>query len=440
MLRCLICDSTDQWKEVTEHRIKPIKMHICKKCGFVTYAEGKAVQGKGGWKYLKTEEEVRDFYKADYRPPPQANNLFTCQKKNMYHEAFLKDTFKKWRKEGKEKPVVCDVGAAYGVFLAWVRNAFPEADINGTEWTLSFRRNAFHEFGIKLSEDFDYSKKYDLITSYKVAEHQLDVDKYLIKYKECLKEDGLMYISVPTWFKYLYNFGTNSMDLEYYYHPDHINVWTKDLFERLLAKCGLEIVKHNGTYYDDTYLCKRNDDLMGQAVKDEDHEQIIDTMKKMKEAWIAFDKNDFQKCVEIWPRSPIAWRGYYERNRAAAHKKGFEHIKVNFLNPALEHNQDIADTWIFAAEISMRYEQFEMAIQYLKNANELKPKSAMILDMRAQCFRQMAQRATDPKEQVELIQSARDSMRYLLTISEQGREAAINWIYSDNANIPFEGE
>lgn len=85
--------------------------------------------------------------------------MFAGERKNCFHHKFLLDLFNKWKAEGKESPRICEIGAAYGFTLQWIRQIFPKAEISGTELTTSFRRNAYHEFGIKLDEDIDTTKK-----------------------------------------------------------------------------------------------------------------------------------------------------------------------------------------------------------------------------------------------------------------------------------------
>ena len=105
-VRCVVCDTKGDWEKVDQYRLKPSGMHICKNCGFVFYPE----------KYM-SEDEAKAYYKEDYRKPPNVGNAFTGQRKLHMHSHFLSDIMQKWKDEGKEKPVVCDVGAAYGMFL-----------------------------------------------------------------------------------------------------------------------------------------------------------------------------------------------------------------------------------------------------------------------------------------------------------------------------------
>jgi SAM-dependent methyltransferase len=250
-MRCPVCE-TNKWTNVDHLRIAAKGMHICDNCGFVSYP-----------KAYKTEDEIKAHYETNYRQCPSVQNAFTGQKKLHIHSAFLTPLLKEWKDKGFKDPVIGEVGAAYGMFLNWIRGHFPEADISGTEYTRSYRRNAWWEYGIKLDVDFDLTKKYDLITSFKVAEHQLDIDLRLREYAQALKPEGFLYISVPLWFHRMTNFGAEGFDLEYYYDKNHINVWTRDHFEYLLSKAGLEIIRTDEWLYDSTYLCKRNDAVIG---------------------------------------------------------------------------------------------------------------------------------------------------------------------------------
>jgi 2-polyprenyl-3-methyl-5-hydroxy-6-metoxy-1,4-benzoquinol methylase len=154
-------------------------MTICKSCGFVSYSS----------KY-KSEDEIKKHYEKDARTTPNVRNIYTGQSKIHYHEAMLGKIIAKWNEEGKHIKVF-ETGSAIGIFLNWLKHKIKKCDVSGSEWAIAYRRVAFHEYGIELKEDFDYTQKYDLICSYKVAEHMLDADKKLRSYVECLNEDGI---------------------------------------------------------------------------------------------------------------------------------------------------------------------------------------------------------------------------------------------------------
>jgi len=430
-MRCIVCDSTDKWENVDQFRMTKKGMMMCGGCGFISYPG-----------MYKTEAEIKAHYKEDYRKCPSVQNAFTGQKKLHIHSAFLTDTLKSWMDRGLKNPVVCDIGAAYGQFLNWIKSHFPEADISGTEWALAYRRNAWHEYGIRLDLDFDRSKKYHLISSFKVAEHQLDVDLRLREYVECLHEDGFMYISVPIWHEKMVNPGTDGFDLEFYYDPHHINVWHPAHFEYLLAKVGLEIVKKDLYLYDNTYLCKRNDALMADAkIPKIDPEKLKAVMKRIKTAAILYGETKFEEALREFSNFPAAWVNAYEQSRQKAHaardtQPPFEWVMENFVAPMLKACPTSLEPLRLAGDVCMRYDKYQDAAKYIQKALELRPNNASFLMALSHCFREIALRATDPADKLKMFVESRDCVRYLRDIDLQSRNDAVNWIYKDNSMIP----
>jgi len=435
-MRCVICDSTSEWENVDQFRIKQIGMSICKKCGMVSYPEywEKFNEDDPAYTGKTADERMQLYYTKSYRRPPSAHNLFSGQKKLHYHAAFLEEFIGDWKK--KENFEVCDIGAAYGLFLQWFKSSVPNATLSGTEWTTAFKRNAYHEFGINLTDEVDKSKKYDLICLYKVAEHLLDADKKLIEYKTILNEGGMIYISVPVWFDTFFNFGTGGMDLEYMYSIEHINVWSRKLFRQLLRKCGLEVVKENYTYYDDSYLCKPCDPVAVDDLEFDDYEETKVAMHKLKKA------HDFhmdampEKGLEEWPNSPILWLEYYERNRRRFHEKGIVHIVSNVLDPAKKSCPHLAEVWGMAGDIYMRYDMYKEAIENLDTALKMRPGSPIYLAKVANCFRMLSQNTNNEKEKNDFRSRARDICRHIKSISFQNFDEMVSWIYTDNASLP----
>lgn len=428
-MKCVICGNDNKWKNVDHYRERPAGMCMCEHCGFISYPEK--------W---KSEEEIKQYYRNDYRKPPTAQNLFAGQRKIFYHAAFLHDVFDKWQKENKS-PVVCEIGAAYGLFLAFIKSNFPTADINGTELTTAYRRNAYHEFGIELSEDFDKSKKYDFIASYKVAEHILDIDKHLRDYAVALKDDGYFYISVPCWFGQLSNFGTNGIDLEYYYHTNHVNVWSENNFRNLLAQSGLMIVKENHCFYGDTFLCKRNDALLMTPHQFDDPKVIIDNLDRVKKAVDCYQQQRFAEAVQLWPNFPLAWIGFYETRRAELHRNGgLEQIQEQILKPAIASCPNAVEVIILAADIMMRYDKFKIAIQYLDQALKMSPENSAAYDKMSNCYRLLAEKTDEQDQRLRYIAEARGFSKRIRDTAREFYGEAVTRVYADNARLPIPSE
>ena len=428
-MRCIICDSTDKWENIDQYRTKPSGMSICKGCGFVSYP--------AQW---KSEAEIKEYYREAYRQPPAMGNIFTGQRKLNFHRAFLTPLFKEWQEKGLDKPVVGEIGAAFGMFLDWVRKCVPGAEVYGTEWTTSYRRVAYHDYGIELTEDFDPSRKYDLIVSYKVAEHQMDADILMRQYVEALKPNGYFYVSVPTWFGEMSNFGVPGFNIEYYYHTNHINVWSRKLFQTFLKKVGLKVVRSNFVYYNDTYLCVRDDSLMSEPREYENPEEIMALMERIKGAFQAAESGDFMKALELYPNFPQAHTGRYEIKRAEWHKEGFDLIKQQIIEPALKQCPESTDVRVLSGDLCMRYDRYDLALQYFEQALKMKPDDAFSLMQIGQCFRHLSEREKDPKASMRFRAQAHDVMKYLTTVSKQVEPEAVSWMLLDSANIPMPSE
>lgn len=432
-MRCVCCGSDSGWKLIDEWRIVPKGMSICEGCGFVSYPS-----------LYKTEEEIKAYYRTDYRKIPKIQSLYTGLRKNHFHDVFLGPVLREMGQR-TQTPVVGEIGAAYGLLLNHIRqNYFPQGSFSGTELTTTYRRVAFHEYGLELSEDFDFSKKYDLIISYKVAEHQLDIDQKLRQYCEALAPGGLLYISVPVWFDAMTNFGLPGFDLEYYYDTNHINVWTAKLFEAVLKKAGLEVIKFDDKLYDNTYLCRRNDELMKIKPEFEDSIEIEGRMKRIKEAFLAYSNQDFAAAISAYPNYPVAWTAHYEKNRDRLHKERqevtFDDIMAEFYTPFVTACGENFETWRFLADLAMRYDKYELSLEYWQKCVNVRPGAGYVLGPITHCYRRLSELAKDPKFAASLRKKSIEITRHWIQADLESRPEAINWLYFDLSKLRLPSE
>jgi tetratricopeptide (TPR) repeat protein len=435
MTPCPLCrDPNLVWKNVDSFRIKPEGMSLCMSCGFVSYPSK-----------VKSKAEIIAHYKGDtYRPAPTVTNRFAGERKLHYHAAFLKELFDAWKAKGVETPVVCEVGAAFGMVLNWIRSIFPKGEYSGTELTQSFVRNAWHLYNLKLEDDYDDTKKYDLLISYKVLEHQCEPDIELARMLAALKDDGVLYLGVPVWWKAMNNFGAGGFDLEYYFSPDHINTWGDQHVRGLVEALGGEIFHENHTYYDSAFLIKRKpgaNPLELQKTGDRtnckiDPQTILGYLEKIQKASDAYNMGEFKKAFEIWPNFPIAYSAHYEHNRPTFDKLGFDAIYKGFCLEAIKACPNDASIQIFTGDICCRYDQYELALEHAAKANELSPNMPNVFIMLGNVYRTMAKHSKTPEDKLKFLENARRSSKLLLDTSSQHRNEAISFIMNDNARLP----
>lgn len=429
---CPNCESND-WKNVDEYRFKPtddkghaVGMSICNNCGFTSYPS----------KY-KSKEEIIAHYRKEYRKPPTVMNMFTGQRKNHFHYAFLKDHIENWQKSEKEVNIV-EIGAAFGMSLNMFQQLLPKANIEGTELTNSYKNVCKQEFGIELKDDFDESKQYDLIMSYKVLEHQLDPHLELARYAKALKPNGFLYISVPTWFNSLVNFGLEGFELEYYYDPNHINMWTREMFESMLARAGLEIVKFDGLMYGETYLCKQTTKEIPHIVFKEEPGDILARLKAIKEAYLAYIEQDYAGAIALYPDFPQAHISLLEMSRKELSDFGWAEFKARRITPMLETCKTSVEAMICATDFMMRMKKYDEAVEMTKKTLKLKPNNPASLFQAGICFEQLAIHEKKPKEKMNYLLKAKELYFHLMNVSEQNKHEAISKIYFINSQIPSE--
>lgn len=391
-------------------------MCICQTCAFVSYPS----------KY-KSEEEIKEYYRKEYRGAPQVESLYTGERKLHYHHYFLSPLMDEWKKLGITKPVVGEIGSAFGMFLDWFKNQVPGAEIYGTELTTSMRKVAKYEYGITLTEDFDYTKKYDLIASYHVLEHQLDPDINLKKYRDCLSDSGLLYLAAPIWFRDLDNSSAGGFEIEEYWHPNHINSWSEDHLEYIIAKAGLAIVMKDTAIYGNTYLLKKTD--AAPVMPTFNVEKNIDYMRRALKCWEHIKQNETALALEIMPNCPTAWVHHYEFNRAK-----FDKDKValdELMKMAEAACPTTANIFILLGDLRSRYEKYDEALDYFNRGLKYKPNNPTIIMGISNCYRLKAKKEKDPIRKAEYVKASMDALQFIRQSSMEFKNKAISWLFHD---------
>jgi 2-polyprenyl-3-methyl-5-hydroxy-6-metoxy-1,4-benzoquinol methylase len=296
---CPVCGG-GKFEEVKEHSESLIG--ICQDCGFAThdYDESK-------------EAEILAYYKSQHRTAvagkqkPDHRNITTTNTKLAAIANFLREFM-----EGKKGLIVGDIGAATGYLVSWFRKMGHKA--TGSEYALEYRRMAEHYYGCPLTEELTERKDYDLLVLYHVLEHMMRPDLKLKKYREMLKDDGHILISVPEYFnKFDEGVGMNvvlpgstvQQMMDNYFHKDHINIFSRKAIRNLVQKCGFSIVKEDTEAYGTTLLCRKVGGEFGITDKD-NPEEIKAKFPACRKALEHAVKDEWPEAIEAYPNFPEA--------------------------------------------------------------------------------------------------------------------------------------
>jgi tetratricopeptide (TPR) repeat protein len=147
-------------------------------------------------------------------------------------------------------------------------------------------------------------------------------------------------------------------------------------------------------------------------------------------------ENDSASAIETWKNCPAAWVHHYEFNRNNFHKNPEELEK--FLQQAIESCPNSHDTLSLVADIKVRYERYDEAIEYLNRSLKKKPGNPTSLMSLANCFRMKAMKEKDNGKKTEYLKQSINILRFVMTISTESLPQAISWAYNDEAHIPID--
>lgn len=229
-----------------------------KKCNICGNSNSKVIHGLGEQNlvqciscnllYLnKQRVDLKNLYNEDYFFKSESNNT------NYFNydgnEQLLKSDFEfayNYINNNYKKFILLDVGAGCGDFLEYLpRNKYFEA-VEVSE----YGAKRIREMGIKVYEDdfinVKVEKKFDIITSFDVIEHQILLDKYLNKINGLLKKNGIFIFTTPD-YGTVFNkvFGKRAPTIQPPYHNYYFDKrWIKKMFPSF----GFELVDMRTTY------------------------------------------------------------------------------------------------------------------------------------------------------------------------------------------------
>ena len=257
-----------------ENRFKKLKWYngwfsfilgvsICKKCGTVCLNPRMNEQDY--------EEYYRSQYYGNYQPKPICSETINSKGNKIFRHILPYI---------KKESTILEIGCGPGGNLITLKNEGFH-NIMGLEPSLECCL-ILNEYGIdcKNSGLLNYVNSspgiFDSIILSGVLEHFVEPDKSLILIRDLLKEDGLIYISVPNIYGFI---GKCTHDLFTIPHTFYFSVST---LERLLTNSGFEIIEcFKGKENEISLIAKKK--KMNETLKsNSSHEEYIQVLKYLK--------------------------------------------------------------------------------------------------------------------------------------------------------------
>lgn len=205
----------------------------CRRCGFIFASN------------LPSPKKLEKFYKENVKYAYQHNhsNLPDYAKKLHLDSFQMVDSYLKlnFHKFNKSAIRILDIGCATGYLLdIFKKNRYKS--LLGIDPSPECSVAAKKLYNIKVLpltlSEYKTKEKYDFIILGSVLEHLNELDKNISKTAALLKEDGILFISIPDGD----NFGRILREPFLEFSLEHINYFTRESLTNLLGKYGLENV------------------------------------------------------------------------------------------------------------------------------------------------------------------------------------------------------
>ena len=239
---CDLCDE-DYYKVLG--KIKNNELVKCDICGHIylinrfSEEELKAIYTEDYFKekYIKENEKVTYDYLQD-KP-----NIMKFVKKRFH-------TIQKYKQNG----TILDIGCAMGFYLEHAKqHGWEIYGVEASDYAANYAKKLLSTDNI-INNSIDKvqfeNEKFDFITMWLVLEHINNPIELLNKIRNWLKKDGMLAIKVPN--ADGITFRSNLQKWLEQHPEDHICDYTPDTLERIMKKCGFELLEMEteGIYLD----------------------------------------------------------------------------------------------------------------------------------------------------------------------------------------------
>jgi 2-polyprenyl-3-methyl-5-hydroxy-6-metoxy-1,4-benzoquinol methylase len=231
---CPICDSQDI--ATLSNKLRDTKNNTVLVC---RYCE------TGFLENIKSEEELEEYYKENYRKDFKPNLQAQTNAKDLFdtYKNFQTDRIKTISPYFNKKGCLLEIGCSAGMFLHHMKKHFKE--IAGIELD---RESAY--FASKMCDCPVYQiplhlapikpEYFDVICAFQVLEHVASPIDFIQEAKHFLKKGGVLFFELPNRFDALVSTYDLPFHSQFFYHSAHNYYFSEKGLNVLLGKCGLE--------------------------------------------------------------------------------------------------------------------------------------------------------------------------------------------------------
>jgi 2-polyprenyl-3-methyl-5-hydroxy-6-metoxy-1,4-benzoquinol methylase len=247
ILKCPVCES-----EKT-HLVMPVKDHSISGETFDLVECGQC-----RFKFLQNPPDEADagrYYQSeDYVSHSDTRKGLVNQLYHFGRQFMLKQKRKMVRKAAPHGKLL-DIGTGTGYFLSFMKNS--GYDVSGIEVDEGARNFAKTQFGLDVKEpgaliNGGLDGQFDIITLWHVLEHIYDLDLYMKKISDHLKDEGTLIIAVPN---------CNAFDAKYYKDfwaaydvPRHLWHFTPETMKQFAKNNNFKVEALKGMPLDPFYI------------------------------------------------------------------------------------------------------------------------------------------------------------------------------------------
>lgn len=266
-INCLLCGSNEKDVLCLKGRFNEnVRTVICKNCSFVYTSPRMDIN------------ELRNYYAEKYsKNYKKYENIENINLKNEKRFKFLKENFSL-----KEGISILDAGCGKGFWLKYLKEK--NLDVEGIEPNYDYHKYAKEVLKLNVLNDyienFNFEKKYDLISIFHLLEHLPSPASVLGALKKNLKEDGLLYIEVPDILRNPgYDFKENFFRSVHFYNFSYFTL------KSFLNKYDFEIIARDHSYNNLRVLAKPNSNVKFQISEKKEIKRQIRKVKTHLFCW-----------------------------------------------------------------------------------------------------------------------------------------------------------